>query len=199
MTEIKLQKRKVPFWPWIVGLVVAAVIVYGISNLVTSKAINVMPVDSTAIAAGGAPGGGDTPPPPLPSSSLEALLPLGVEDLTQRVAVNGEVVGSPSADGFWVLSDENVVIFVRGAPPAKLGAREENLMGRLTAAKPGEADKWQENAKLKEARGWIMTRDMYVRVGNVVAKDSAKAAAAAKGKKPAATPSTAKPAAKTGT
>jgi hypothetical protein len=207
MAEIKLQKRKVPFWPWLVGLAVAGIIILGISRLVTSKAINQIDEDSTTVTDAGAAGGpatGDTPPPPLPSSSLEALLPLGTEDLGQRVAVNGEVVGAPSAEGFWVLTDENVVIFVRGAPPAKLGAREENLMGQLTAAKPAEADGWEAAAKLKEARGWIMTRDMFVRVGAVAAKDSTKAAAkgAAKGKKPAtklAAPAkpTGKPGAKT--
>jgi hypothetical protein len=204
MTEIKLQKKKVPFWPWLVGLAAAAVIVYGISRLVTSRAINqIVGEDSGSVANGGtgALGSGDTPPPPLPSSSLEALLPLGTEDLGQRVAVNGEVVGIPSAEGFWVLSDENVVIFVRGAPPAKLGAREENVMGLLAAAKPGEADRWQEAAKLKEARGWTMTRNMYVRVGNLAAKDSIKAAAD-KGKKPASkhqTPAKPPPKARTGT
>jgi hypothetical protein len=191
MTEIKLQRRKVPFWPWLVGGVVAALLVFGISRLVTRRALSQFIPDSLMTTGGAAPGtsgGGDTPPAPLPSSGLEALLPLGTEDLGQRVAVNGEVVGAVSAQGFWVLTDENVVIFVRGAPAAKVGARQENVMGLLSPAKAGEADHWQEAAKLKEARGWIMTRDMYVRIGDVAAKDSAKAAAAKKAGKSQQTP-----------
>src|SRR5438552_9294073 len=121
MAEIKVQKKRLPKWPWLAGAVVLGLLILGITKLVNSRAIAQISADSAAVIAGGIATTGtpdETAPPPLPSSSLEALLPLGTEDVGQRVAVNGEVVGTPSPDGYWVLSDVDVVIFVKGAAPA---------------------------------------------------------------------------------
>jgi hypothetical protein len=121
----------------------------------------------------GAPRRGGPPPPrpPAPAppadeepAELAELAPLGPEDEGRLVRVSGAVVGQPTPEGFWVLTDRDEVVFVATARPVVTGEHVD-VSGTLTANTEAEAGAWFEHARLREAVGWNIERRMHVRVG----------------------------------
>src|SRR5215207_2617790 len=106
--KISVVRRKVPRWPWLVGVLVAAGLAYTIMNLIDARKVRTVAIGEQSPAATAALGGEPAAPArPVvvqpPSSSLDALLPIGTEDLGQRVSVSGQVAGETSAHGYWIL------------------------------------------------------------------------------------------------
>jgi hypothetical protein len=188
--KIGVVRRKVPRWPWLVGLVLAGVLVYTIMNLIDARKVRAVAMGEQSPAAGAALGTEPAAPArptvvATPSSSLDALLPIGAEDLGQRVTVSGQVAGETSVHGYWILSDENTLLFVRGAPAAKKGARQENIVGVLTP-RNAESGRWPGPPDTREnPDGWSVVDGMYLKVGSGIPPDTS-----AKDKKAAAAPRT---------
>jgi hypothetical protein len=71
------------------------------------------------------------------------------------------VVGEPTGEGFWVLTDDDEVIFARTAKGASSGD-DVSVPGTLHQVPSATAAAWVEAAKLKEAAGWKVHRDLYL-------------------------------------
>jgi hypothetical protein len=151
--------------PWLASVALFAVLAWGITWLIdvqereqrgegeeataadtASPAVAVAPRDSE--------GGGRTVP-------IARILPLGPEDEGTRVVVSGEVVGEPTGEGFWVLTDDDEVIFARTATRAGSGD-DVSVPGTLHQVPSATAAAWVSAAKLKEAAGWKVHHDLYL-------------------------------------
>jgi hypothetical protein len=187
--KIGVVRRNLPRWPWLVGLAIAGLLAYTIMDLIDARKVRAVALDPQSPAAAAALGTEPAAPArPVavqpPSSSLDALLPIGLEDLGQRVSVSGRVTGETSVHGYWILSDENTLMFVRGAPAAKKGARQENIVGILTPLSAKEASGWPGPPDTREnPDGWTAVEGMYLKVGTGVPPDTS-----ARDKKAAAAP-----------
>jgi hypothetical protein len=92
---------------------------------------------------------------------LAAVMPLGPEDEGSRVIVRGTVLGQPLDDGFWILADEDEVLFVRTTQPATTN-QDLTLTGTLHQIAAAEGAAWAARAKLREAAGWKVHRGLYL-------------------------------------
>lgn len=157
--------------PWLTGLVIFAALVWWISWLLDTQRIEGAAEDddlspaalssstspSALTAASGDAGSGGAPVP------LADLLPLGPEDEGFRVVVRGTVVGEPLTDGFWFLTDEDEVLFARRSIQAESG-QDLTLTGTLHQIPAAEGTAWAERARLREAAGWKVHRNLYLEV-----------------------------------
>lgn len=112
MRRIDVEKKRTSRWPWLLGAVLLALVVWGATVLLRSPAEPDAP-DLPPTAA-------DTlPPSAIPSATggataereaqrLADLMPLGEENLGTTVEVEGEVVATGNA-AFWLLSESRVL------------------------------------------------------------------------------------------
>lgn len=150
--------------PWLAGLVVLAGLVWGISWLLDAQQItgdqDSEERGAAAPAATGTPAATASNAVPVP---LADLLPLGPEDDGFRVVVRGTVVGEPTGEGIWILTDEDEVLFVRTAQPATSG-EDQSLTGTLHQVAGAEGAAWAVKARLREAAGWKVHHNLYLEV-----------------------------------
>lgn len=112
MRKIDVEKKRATKWPWLLGVVLLALVVWGATVLLRPPAEEEGP-DLPVTTA-------DTlPPSAIPSSSggasaapraqsLARLMPLGEEDIGQTVQVEGEVVATGN-NAFWMVSGSSVL------------------------------------------------------------------------------------------
>lgn len=112
MRKIDVEKKRASQWPWLLGVGLLALVVWGATTLLRAPLEEEGP-DLPGTTA-------DTlPPAAIPSStggasaarqaqSLAALMPLGDEDIGQTVQVEGEVVATGN-DAFWIVSGSSVL------------------------------------------------------------------------------------------
>lgn len=137
--------------PWAIGVVALAGLIWVISWLLDTQQIGSQVLDEEVITqATAAPAEPVSTLAPLP---LADLLPLGPEDDGFRVMVRGTVVAEPTRTGFWVLTDEDEVIFARTVLPAVSG-QDVELTGTLRQTPSAEGEAEAAAAGLREAAGW---------------------------------------------
>jgi hypothetical protein len=143
---------------------ILAGLVWGISWLLDTQQIDqtrdtVTPTSpATSPTSTTAPRGGGQSAVAMP---LAAAIPLGPEDDGSRVIVRGTVLAEPLEEGFWILADEDEVLFVRTTVPA-LADQDLTMTGTLYQIASAEGTAWAERAKLREAAGWKVHRDLYL-------------------------------------
>ncbi len=200
MAEIRIERRRGPgLWPWLIGLVVLALLIWAIAELVNTDRDNKTmaaadsanaPEANAAAPGAMAPAGAQPTPAPddaAPAAeqpgvgSLGALLPLGVQDAGQTVAAGGTVLSKPAHGGFWLKSDADALLWVRSDLKVKQGQQVPEVVGTLERAQPGDAstrlsdlDVGDESTNAQDAQP---TTDLYLdtTVGNpaaVAAPDS---------------------------
>lgn len=144
---------------WLIGLVVLLLWMWGISLLLD-------PVERTSVAQEDVEAStqvdlvmdGETPGDGVP---LAEILPLGSEDVGARIRVSGEVTGQPIDEGYWLLTDEDEVLFVKTDQPAQVGD-PVSTTGTLRQAEEGAGEARASAAKLREAIGWKVHRDLFL-------------------------------------
>ena len=206
MAEIRIERKRGPApWPWLIGLLVLALLIWAIAGLVNTDRDN---ETMAAADSAGTPGANATAPGTMaPSTSggqpapapgavrgvapaaerpgvgeLGALMPLGVQDAGQTVSAGGTVLSKPAHGGFWLRSNENVVLRVKSEDRVKPGQQVLELTGTLEVARPGDAAAWPGEADVQTETAkhpeWQLTTQLYLDadVGSQaagVARDSA--------------------------
>jgi hypothetical protein len=152
------------------GAVILAGLLWAISWLLDTQQIDqtrdtVTPTSpATSPTSATTPRGGGQSTVAMP---LAAAIPLGPEDDGFRVIVRGTVLAEPLEEGFWILADEDEVLFVRTTEPA-LTNQDLTMTGTLRQIASAEGAAWAERAKLREAAGWKVHRDLYLEVESPV-------------------------------
>ncbi len=153
MADFNWPERNQPtLLPWLIGLVVLGLLMWGIAELVNTDRDNetMAEADSagpaaTAVAPGAAP-----PPAAAPAAApaaeqpggvapepVGALMPLGIQDVGQRVSAAGVVLGTPAGEGFWLRTENRALIWVRSSQRVKSGQVVQET-GTLQQTNPGE-------------------------------------------------------------
>lgn len=92
-------------------------------------------------------------------ADLDAILPLGAEDVGTRTEVEGTVVGAPTAEGFFVRLESNEVLFVVSDEPVGTGDHVRGLVGEIRSADPTRTARRAEQARLAAEDGadrWVV-------------------------------------------
>lgn len=162
MAEIRIERKHGRnLWPWLVGLVVLALLMWAIAELVNTDRDN----KTMAVAdSAGAPGANaEAPVPSQPGAAapaserapevgitpVGALIPLGVQHAGQTVSASGQVLTAPSHGGFWLRAEGNTVLWVRSPQPVKQGQSVQDLVATLQRPRPGEVDQWMKDSDLE--------------------------------------------------
>lgn len=152
MADINVERKRPSIWPWIIGLLVLALAIWGVAELVEDEG----GAEEQAVAqveewqpevepaAVPAPADEDATASERP---LDELAPLDVEDVGQRVRVSGEAV-SVTPKGFWLLSGRDL-LFVATAQEVAEGdqVRASGTLREVqdvdALALPGGDDGWR--------------------------------------------------------
>ncbi|HEX7119568.1 MAG TPA: hypothetical protein VF212_12310 [Longimicrobiales bacterium] len=179
MADINVERKGPSIWPWIIGLLVLALLIWAIAEMVDTdeeRMAGVQPVEEVREpAAVPAP----TPMPPAgEAAELRTLLPLGSDDIGRSVMLDGQVVGQPTNEGFWVaaeLNGELHAIFVQTPARTRDGqmlrmadiqtGQDVQLMGTLQQAPSGQASTWIQQSQLQQEpdfQRWNVHRDLML-------------------------------------
>lgn len=195
MAEIRIERRRGPsLWPWVIGLVVLALLVWAIAELVNTDRDNktmaaadeangpAAPGAVAPSAAGAQPTGssdairGVAPATEQPGvAALGELMPVGAQDIGQRVTAGGAVLSKPAHGGFWLKSDANAVLWAKSNLKVKPGQQIPELSGALEQASPGDVAAWLQDADVQEQAArqpqWQLITQLYLdtTVGSVAA------------------------------
>lgn len=146
MADLNIVRKAGPtLWPWLIGLVVLGLLIWGISELVNTDRDNATMAEADAdvspVATGAVPGSGAQAveqTPPVTPAPLAALMPLGTQDVGQRVSVTGEVLTNPADGGFWVRTENRAVIWVKGPQRVKEGQQVQEIVGTIQQVRAGQ-------------------------------------------------------------
>jgi len=162
MADINVERKGPSVWPWIIGLLVLALLIWAIAEMVDTDETQVAEVEEVEPA--GAPAAVPAPtmePGAGQAVELGTLMPLGADDAGRTITARGTVVGQPIAEGYWILTDQDAVLFV--ATEQERGTGESvQVTGRLTQATREQGRVWREQAKLKPAAGWTVHEDLFI-------------------------------------
>lgn len=156
MRHIDVSKKRPSHWPWVIGVIVLGLALWGATVLLAPPAdddgpelpvtaADTLPPSSIPIAQGGAMA---TPEPP----SLSELMPLDEEDVGETVQVEGEVVATGN-DAFWIMADSRVIrvdsrqrarkgdtLTVRGVlQPVEDDENTDRVVTQVLSREPGSA------------------------------------------------------------
>lgn len=158
MADINVERKGPSIWPWIIGLLVLALLIWAIAEMVSTDQEQVATETQAPPAAVPAPA---PAPGAAGAENLSALMPLGPEDANRNVMVNGEVVGQPTSEGFWIRTPDNQVIFVQSTQPVTTG-QNVSATGTLQNTPSNQASTRMSEANLSPESGWTVQRDMFV-------------------------------------
>lgn len=149
--------------PWLTGMVALAGLIWVIAWLLDAQQITkgAESAEQEAAASATSPSTTATQASNTVAVPLADLLPLGPEDDRFRVVVRGTVVGAPIADGFWILTDEDEVLFVQTTRPTTSG-EDEKLTGTLHQMPAADGAARAQQAHLREAAGWKVHHNLYL-------------------------------------
>lgn len=159
MADINVERKSPSIWPWIVGLLVLALLIWAIAEMVQTEP-ETAPVAETEPMAPPAAVPQPTGSQPVP---LQTLAPLGAEDAGRLIQTRGTIVGRPTPQGYWLLTDQDLVIFIMAPEGGQTGQMVE-ISGQLTPTQGEQVDAWLEAAELRPAAGWNVHREHYVTV-----------------------------------
>lgn len=162
MGRVDVEKKQKTAAPWFAGAAILAVILLGISALLTwsddaEPEVTVPTVEDTH-----PPAAVPAPPDPLtgptdPARALEEIAPLGEEDIGQTVRLDGSVVATGNA-AFWLLTGDRVV---RVDSPRRVRKADSlSVRGTLRAADPSTTDLIASDvlSRHPESDGWRVVR-----------------------------------------
>lgn len=162
MAEIRIERKHGrSLWPWLIGLVVLALLMWAIAELVNTDRDNKTMAVADSTGAPGSNAEGSVPSQPgaaAPASEVApevgitpvgALVPLGVQHAGQTVSASGQVLTDPSQGGFWLRAEGNAVLWVRSTQAVKQGQSVQDLVGTLQRPRPGDVDQWMKDSDLQ--------------------------------------------------
>lgn len=155
MRHIDVSKKRPSHWPWVIGVIVLGLALWGATVLLAPPAdddgpelpvtaADTLPPSSIPHAQGGARA---MPEPP----SLSELMPLDEDDVGETVQVEGEVVATGN-DAFWIMADSRVIrvdsrqrarkgdtLTVRGVLQPADDETTDRVVTQVLAREPGSA------------------------------------------------------------
>ncbi|HEX7051985.1 MAG TPA: hypothetical protein VF188_17385, partial [Longimicrobiales bacterium] len=161
MADINVERKGPSIWPWIIGLIVLALLIWAIAEMVDTEepaVAEVEPVERVEQPPAAVPA-----PTPMTGAPLGTLMPLGPEDVGQAVLLEGTVVGTPTPAGFWVESRDvdNEVIFVQAPARTRTGemlahtdiqsGTDVEVIGMIQEMPRDRATRWIEDARLRDS------------------------------------------------
>ena len=162
MADINVERKGPSVWPWIIGLLVLALLIWAIAEMVDTDETQVAEVEE--VEPTGAPAAVPAPtmePGAAQPVELATLMPLGADDAGRTIIARGTVVGQPTNEGYWILTDQDAVLFV--VAEERPGAGEAvRVTGRLAPAAGDQARTWREQARLQPAAGWTVHEDLFI-------------------------------------
>ncbi|HEX7091247.1 MAG TPA: hypothetical protein VF192_13985 [Longimicrobiales bacterium] len=162
MADINVERKGPSVWPWIIGLLVLALLIWAIAEMVDTDETQVAEVEevepATQPAAVPAP---TTQPETAQPVDLRMLMPLGADDAGRTISTRGTVVGQPTSNGHWILTDQDIVLFVVTDQRPSSGASVQ-VTGRLTPATADQIRTWREQANLQPSAGWTVQEDLFI-------------------------------------
>ena len=162
MRRIDVEKKQASRWPWLLGLVVLALALWGVTILLR-------PPPEEPVEVPGITPADTLPPTPIPGLSngegpsmtpdLLALLPLDDRDEGRQVRTRGRVVAT-GASAFWILAD-SVVVRVDARSPVHKGDTL-TVEGTLRSADPAMTDRMTSEVLPREPGfdDWTVIRSM---------------------------------------
>lgn len=180
MADINVERKGPSIWPWVIGLLVLALLIWAIAEMVDTDEDQVAETEQVEEVEE-PPAAVPTPTPTQPGMEdaveFETLTPIGSDDIGRQVQLSGEVVGQPTDEGFWVRTetDQQDVIFVQG--PARTQDGQElstdqveqgqnvQLHGTLEEMQSEQADQWMQQAQLEQEQDfqdWNVLRDVML-------------------------------------
>lgn len=168
MTNRSLKKKQPSAWPWVVGLAVLLLILWGVSDLLRAPERD----DSVAIPAtledSFPPAAIPRPPDAVVAGAgarpLTELAPIVPEDVGEMVLAEGEVLATGNS-GFWMLSGGQVLrvdsdrpvrksdtITVQGVLQPADGARTRQIADEVLSRSP-RAEDWTVVLDVKLVEG----------------------------------------------
>lgn len=162
MADINVERKGPSVWPWIIGLLVLALLIWAIAEMVDTDETQVAEVEEVEPA--GAPAAVPAPtvePGAAQAVELGTLMPLGTEDAGRTVTTRGTVVGQPIEEGYWILTDQDAVLFVVTEEKRNSG-ESVHVTGRLAPATGDRVRTWRERANLRPAAGWTIHEDLFI-------------------------------------
>ena len=144
MGKLDIEKKQKSVWPFVAGLVVLALILVGITGLLTEDAEAGPQVTVPTVEDTFPPAAIPAPPDVEPdrgndaARGLEEVAPLGEEDVGQVVRVEGEVVATGN-EAFWILAG-NQVVRVESDRVVRKGDTL-SVAGTLLQADPAKTDR----------------------------------------------------------
>lgn len=161
MADINVERKGPSVWPWIIGLLVLALLIWAIAEMVDTDETQVAGVEEVEPAA---------PPAAVPAPTmqgqaapveLQTLMPLGTDDAGRMVNARGTVVGQPLSEGYWILTDQDAVVFVLSKDRRDTGEAVQ-VTGRLAPAAANQVQTWRQQANLKPAAGWTVQEEVFI-------------------------------------
>ncbi len=156
MAEIRIERRRGPsLWPWVIGLIVLALLIWAIAELVNTDRDNQTmaaadtvgaPASTAPTQPGPAADGGSSSPATAGAGSgpapLQDLMPLGIQDAGQQVTADGIVVSQAPRGGFWMDVGGNTVLWVSGNLKVTPRQAVQGVIGTLRPLTPAALSAW---------------------------------------------------------
>jgi len=162
MADINVERKGPSVWPWIIGLLVLALLIWASAEMVDTDETQVAEIEE--VEPTGAPAAVPAPtmePGAAQAVELGTLMPLGADDAGRTIMTRGTVVGQSIDEGYWILTDQDAVLFV--VAEEKPGTGESvQVTGRLAPAAGDQARTWRERANLQPAAGWTVHEDIFI-------------------------------------
>jgi hypothetical protein len=169
MADINVERKGPSIWPWIIGLLVLALLIWAVAEIVDRDDQQVATTETyEEPGAIPAPVTDQTYGQPSEEAGLTPVLPLRDEHVGTRVGIAGTVVGQPVAgQGFYLRDADNNVIFVRSPETVQAG-EAVTVTGTL------QRDEAQRAPELQERDGMNVTdREWSLRADQVRRGDQA--------------------------
>ena len=166
MADINVERKGPSIWPWIIGLLVLALLIWAIAEMVDTDQPEVATVERVEQEPAAVPAPVPAEPQPGAAADIGTVLPLGADDVGRQVMVSGTVVGQPTQDGFWIqpTSAQNEVFFVRSPAHTSTGqpldasslssGQQVSIMGTIEQASASQVNTWIEQSQLRSASGF---------------------------------------------
>jgi len=180
MADINVERKGPSIWPWIIGLLVLALLIWAIAEMVDTdeeRVAGTETVEQVEEPAAAVP----APTPITPEGApveLRTLLPLGADDIGRTVLIEGQIVGQPTNEGFWIATEVNGeahALFVQTPAMTRDGrmlqtteiqtGRDVQIMGTLQQAPSGKASTWIQQSQLQQEpdyQRWSVHEDIMV-------------------------------------
>ncbi|HWV58323.1 MAG TPA: hypothetical protein VNZ57_12790 [Longimicrobiales bacterium] len=155
MADINVERKSPSIWPWIVGLLVLALLIWAIAEMVDRGDAQLETAQETETEV--VPSAVPAPGAVTEVRTLEELAPLGSDDVGQMVRFSAQVIGQPGTDGFWVRTRSGEMIYVVSSRTIQPDQQIE-IQGIIERSAPDEATGRIDRAQLRQHPEFDATR-----------------------------------------